>query len=778
MNHQDSPRLQALFRFIVAKRWWFLALYALLLPIGIHQALKVESDNSINRLIVESDPDFRNTRAFQRLFPEGEQVILLAEAPDPFAPEVTARVGEIERRLNGIRRVEGFSALTIYARARPGGGGAPDDPEEFRGFATGTGLFRKQGLVGDDFLGIALEMDVRNARQRNDTLSAIDRVLAPFETALAPLTAIRRVGGPYVDAYLEAETARASLRYFPLFGLFVVVINLALYRSVRTLAAFLATLAVCVSLTVAFARVVGYPFTIVSSLVPVTILITATAALVYIQSRFVEYPGEESVDEHQVFTLANKFMATTASIFAAAVGFAALSVSGIRPIREMGLWVAAGLLLTWIVVFTLFPALQKVLATPVLRRRTTAGRMLLRLIDVLPGLSYRWRWAVLAITAVLMIMGAAALAGIPRVVPPMGLETDALDYIEKDLPLYRDIRRFEQAVSGLSVIQVWITTPSGEVLEPEVLRGLEGFTRRLETDPAIGSVTGPTTLLRWSHYIAGQEDRLSDDPSAWEGLAVQMEQLLLEEPSLRAYVDIGSLSSARLRVVYRGTNFPGVQELKDFIRERWDRSVARYPSLGRCRMEVAGEGLLQAKIAHYLVPTLTESFFLTAAIIFFAYLLVFRSAAARLMAIIPSLFAILVMFLVMRLVHIPLNVATILIASTVLGASENDQIHFFYHFQEKRNGASTEQALRHTLLIAGRAIVFATLINAGGFLALALSGLPPMRQFGIISASAFVLSMVASFTALPASRWIFFHEKPDLVRAGGGRPEAKGGRPG
>jgi len=38
-----------------------------------------------------------------------------------------------------------------------------------------------------------------------------------------------------------------------------------------------------------------------------------------------------------------------------------------------------------------------------------------------------------------------------------------------------------------------------------------------------------------------------------------------------------------------------------------------------------------------------------------------------------------------------------------------------------------------------------------------------MRQFGIISASAFVLSMVASFTALPASLWIFFREAPDGV---------------
>ena len=201
-------------------------------------------------------------------------------------------------------------------------------------------------------------------------------------------------------------------------------------------------------------------------------------------------------------------------------------------------------------------------------------------------------------------------------------------------------------------------------------------------------------------------------------------------------------------------------------------------------MKVVGQGLLQAKIAQYLVPTLTESFGLTAAIIFAAFLVVFRSGAARLMAMIPSLFAILTMFVVMRLCGIPLNVATILIASTVLGASENDQIHFFYHFQERRGGASTEEALRHALRIAGRAILFATLINAGGFLALALSGLPPMRQFGIISASAFLLSMVASLTALPAALWVFFREKPGARHrpltdgvTGGGDLQARPTRP-
>ncbi len=761
MDRGASPRLQAIFRFIVARRWWWVALYAILFPVAIGQALRIETDNSIARLIVESDHDFQDNQAFQRLFPEGEQVLLLAEAADPFAPAALAKTAEIETRLREVPRVQVFTALDLYRRTHPGGLETREGPDDFRRFATGTDLFRRQGLVGADFLGLPLELKVRGARQRDETLAAIDRALAPIEAAPAPLRGIRRIGGPYVDAYLEAETARASQRYFPLFGLFVIGIVLVLYRSARTLAAFLLTLAVSVALTVAFGRTVGFTFTIVSSLVPLTVLITCTAALVYIQSRFAENPGDAPLDEHQVFTLANKFVATSASIVAAAIGFAALAVSGIRPIRQMGLWVAGGLLLTWAVVFTLFPALQRILKTPTLRRRTGAGRVLLRLFDSLPGFSYRWRRVILALTALIMIAGVLALTGVPGRLAPMDLETDALDYIDHELPIYRDTRRFEQAISGLSVVQVWVRTPEGGAVAPQVLRGLEQFARALETDPRVGSVLGPTTTLRFMGYVSGRGDRLSDDPAAWPALAAQLEQLLMQEPALRAYVDVGSLAEARLTIVYHGRQFDNIEALRSFVQAGWAGAAARVPALSLCRMSVVGDGLLQAKIARYLVPTLTESFGLTVLIIFLAFLFVFRSGAARLLAMIPSVFAILAMFLVMRLTGIPLNVATILIASTVLGASENDQIHFFYHFQERRGAASAEQALRHSLFVAGRAILFATLINAGGFLALALSGLPPMRQFGVLAASAFVLSMLASLTALPASLWIVFRERPD-----------------
>jgi predicted RND superfamily exporter protein len=170
-------------------------------------------------------------------------------------------------------------------------------------------------------------------------------------------------------------------------------------------------------------------------------------------------------------------------------------------------------------------------------------------------------------------------------------------------------------------------------------------------------------------------------------------------------------------------------------------------------MRVVGEALLQDKVGASLVPTLAESFALTAALIFTVFLFLFRSGVERLLAMIPSLFALLATFLGVRVFGASLNVATIIIATTVLGTTENDQIHFFHHMHE-RAGAPVEERMRHALRVSGRAIVFATVIDAVGFLGLAISRFPPLRQFGVMTASAFALALVADFTALPASLWI------------------------
>ena len=744
----DSPgglRLERFFRGVIAARVPILGIYALLVPLAIVLALKVPHDAAIDRLIVPGDDDHVATRAFQETFPPTDTILLLVHAPDPFAAEVVERVAALEERIRAVPAASPISAVSLFRRLSPGA-----TAEAFRRFATGTDLLRRQGLVGDDFLAIAVDCRIASAAERDAVLAAVDAALASVDAA--PVT---RIGAPYVESYLERETARATARYMPLFGSFVVVLVILLYRSWRALAAVLLTLAATVALGVGIARPLGWSFSIVSALVPLTVLITATATLVYLHSRYVEQPEGTPLEDHHPAALAHKFLPCTASVAAAIAGFAALAVSDIRPVRDMGLWTATGLAIAWVVCFTLFPALQRGLRTPTHRERLTAGRFWPSLVERILPFSYRWRRPLVLGSIAVMVAGVAALSG-------MRLETDALDYLDRDLPLRADTLRFEAAAGGLTVVDAWVRTAEGRVLDPEILRGIERFAEALEREPAGAAVAGPTTPLRWMRYAGGGGDRLPPDPSAWPKLAADLEQLLLTEPAARGFVDVGSLGQARVTVRARAEGYRGLESLRAAIDRRWEEAAREVPALSAARVSVVGEGVLQAKISRFLVPTLVESFALTAAIIFVAFLAVFRSGPARLLAMIPSIFAILAMFLVMRAGSIPLNVATILIASTVLGASENDQIHFFYHFQERRRSGSCEQALRHALLVAGRPVAFATLINAGGFLALAISDLPPMRQFGLMSSSAFALAMLADFTALPAALWIVFRERPDL----------------
>src|SRR4029077_8242134 len=164
-------------------------------------------------------------------------------------------------------------------------------------------------------------------------------------------------------------------------------------------------------------------------------------------------------------------------------------------------------------------------------------------------------------------------------------------------------------------------------------------------------------------------------------LAADLEQILLTEPGARSYVDVANLASVRLTVRGRGELFGPAGAMREFVERTWSAAHSDDPALAAVRGRLAGKGVLSGEITERLLPTLTQSFVLTASVIFLAFLVVFRSPTGLLMTMIPSLFAILSVFIVMRAAGIPVNIATILIGSTILGATENDQVHFFYHFQ-------------------------------------------------------------------------------------------------
>lgn len=135
----------------------------------------------------------------------------------------------------------------------------------------------------------------------------------------------------------------------------------------------------------------------------------------------------------------------------------------------------------------------------------------------------------------------------------------------------------------------------------------------------------------------------------------------MREPMLQTFAERKDLSQTYFALTTKTRDDEGFMELERELRRCREEVQARHPSaLAGWQLQVVRMALLQARIAHYMVPTWVESFALTVAIIFVAFLLVFRSGAPRIMAMIPSVF-------------------------------------------------TMKPSLRHMLLIAGRAIFFETL---------------------------------------------------------------------
>src|ERR1700730_16578442 len=231
-----SPKDSKVFRFflrILGMRGSIVGAFLVLTVAGIYGATRIPNDPAIDRLVVAGDPVARATIDFDRLFPEGDQALIMLEGTDPLSRAPLRTADQLERQLAKIPGVKVHSLVDFFRRADRTAEISASEAERLRSFATGTSLFRRAGLLGDHYLGIGLELRADSPEARNRALAAIDALVLPLEKSGDPFTAVRRVGSPWLNAWLEHQTGVATKKFMPLFGIFLVALMLIVYRSLR-----------------------------------------------------------------------------------------------------------------------------------------------------------------------------------------------------------------------------------------------------------------------------------------------------------------------------------------------------------------------------------------------------------------------------------------------------------------------------------------------------------------------------------------------------------------
>jgi len=118
----------------------------------------------------------------------------------------------------------------------------------------------------------------------------------------------------------------------------------------------------------------------------------------------------------------------------------------------------------------------------------------------------------------------------------------------------------------------------------------------------------------------------------------------------------------------------------------------------------------------------------------------------------PILLTVLINFAVMGFLNVPLDNATMMIASIAIGIGIDYSIHFSSRLKEELKGRNTTElkALDKTLETTGQAIIINALTVALGFIILMGSNMLPMQRFGWLIALTMGVSAWASLTYLPA----------------------------
>ena len=131
--------------------------------------------------------------------------------------------------------------------------------------------------------------------------------------------------------------------------------------------------------------------------------------------------------------------------------------------------------------------------------------------------------------------------------------------------------------------------------------------------------------------------------------------------------------------------------------------------------------------------------------------LVFRSITGGLLATLPMVVSVIMMFGLMGYMDIPLNMTTSMLTGILVGVGVDYTVHFLWHLRDHiQDGDSLDEAIANTMKISGKGILFNGLSVVVGFSALLFSVFVPVQIFGILVMGSISFCLFGALATLPA----------------------------
>ncbi len=742
MTHVDN----SVVRFMIRWRNVLLAMALLAAAIAYLPASQLQLDRSIETFFAESDPLIGPYQKLKRCFGGNDVVLGAYEDPHLFDTSLVGmkRLEKVAERLERVEGVDGVLSLNrlvvpskiVNPRDRVG----QDLRRLFEGFTHGA-----DGTISA--VACTLLPENQTTATRQETIDNLRAELNDLPDDMEPGIV---TGEPVmiVDAfrYIEQDSQRLIYATTFLLGLMI----LLAFRSIRWVAIPILVVQFAILLTNGVLAASGIRLTMVSSMLSAVVTVIGVATVLHVVVHFRE--GRE-MGMTPVAALHRTGRLLAGPIMWAcitdAVGFAALTIAEVTPVRDFGIMMAVGAFMVLLSSALLIPGLVLLGGRDNTPRFLWGEHLIDRQLKLFVSAAHdRPMW----VCSTLLVMMIVAVMGITR----LEIETDFTKNFRSDTSIATSYALVESRLGGAGVCDIVIAAP--KVLNWTFLRKMIALESRLQeqvtvTDPDGTSRQALTKVLSLGDIV------VSVAPGNLHA-AGRFQRNLMVRLSL-------SIMQSRMPSFYKSMygedpSHPGNHYYRIMLRTK-ERQPAEdklaiiqgvnqtcRASLEEDEYSVTGYFVLLTKLIDGVMRDQWRTFLLSLCAIGATMTYVLRSLRLALIALIPNVVPILLVNGMMGWMGLRVNMGAAMIAAVSIGISIDSSIHYLYAFRRSRlEGQSVRQSLESVQASVGRALVFSTVSLIAGFSTLASSQFIPTVYFGVLVSLTMIGGLFGNLLWLP-----------------------------
>ncbi len=737
--------MNKLAKFILRYRWVIIISVLLFTAFTGYQIKDMQINSDVISSLPDDDPDAVLLKKIAEQFGSSKMGMVILEADDIFKQEILEHVQQITDTIRIMDGVISVTSLTNIIDIRGGDFGIevgklvdeydlPSTEEEL--LALRERVFSKDlykgGIVSEDgtatliIFSLSEDADIRQ----------VAKAVVKKTSAMKLPENLYYAGSPMMVTSIADLISADLKKLLPIAFLLIAVILASFFRTARGVILPLITVAIAIVWTLGIMVLTGFQMSMISNNIPIILLAVGSAYTIHVLNRINEM---KDTDRRKALlrALIYIFIPVLLAAITTAIGFMSFIFGAyLEMIRDFGIFTSLG---------TLFAAFLSLFFTPALiaafsifgkkniRRNKQAKRSLLTKYFLIPlkNLLIKHPKYTLTTWSVLILISIIGIFLIKRSV-------DIQEYFRKDNPARTAENIMINKFGGSKPIFVVFR---GDVQSPELLNTMVKTANYMKQSPDVLTTQSIAGLIMEINAALGEGKKIPDSQDKIE----QLWWLLDGNEIMQTYVTEDLDEAIIISKFISPENKAKIEFAKymeTFIEEN---------SSETCEIEITGMPFIDITMDRSLLRSQMGSLSIAIIMVIIFVGLVLRSLKTGIFATIPIIAAIIILFGVMGFSGIPLNIATVLVASVALGIGIDYSIHVISNVKHlmKTHDDDISHALEETIVISGKAIVINVFSVSAGFLVLLFSEMVPLQYFGFLVALSMIGSGVGSLTLLP-----------------------------